>query len=97
MRSYLLGLASRVKYRLANTLEKKQEVCAFAISVTEKSFPQGNPVMYLATEVLDVKNDGKAPDRVFSEILCREIKDAGFEENGDYLAIVKLLEAVKPE
>ena len=87
MRSYILGLASRVKYRLAKTSEeKKQEVCNFAIGATDKEFLQGNPVIYLAIEAVEHN------DRAFCSLLREEIERAGFEENEDYLAILKLLE-----
>ena len=90
IRSYILGLASRVKYRLAKTSdEKRQDACAFAIRTTEKSFPQGNPAMYLAIEAIEHK------DSAFCEMLHAELAGAGFEENADYLAIIKLLDEVK--
>ena len=90
MRSYILGLASRVRYRLAKTSEeKRQEVCAFAIRVTEQAFPQGNPVIYLAIEA--VEND----DSAFCALLRGEIMGAGFEENENYAAILRLLEKVQ--
>ena len=87
MRSYILGLASRVRYRLAKTSEeKRQEVCNFAIQATDTSFPQGNPVVYLASEAVR-KEDG-----AFCELLNTALSEAGFEENSYYVAIVKLLE-----
>ena len=89
MRSYILGLASRVKYRLAKTSEeKRQDVISFAIGATERSFPQGNPVVYLAIEAVD-KADG-----AFCELLRTALDGAGFEENSDFTAVVKLLEGV---
>ena len=92
MRSYLLGLASRVKYRLAKTSdEKRQDACSFAIKATEQSFPQGNPVVYLAIEAIE-KEDGE-----FCELLRERLADAGFEENEDFNNIVKLLEGVNHE
>ena len=90
MRSYILGLASRVRYRLAKTSEeKRQEVCAFAIRVTEQTFPQGNPVVYLAVEAID------KGDSAFCTLLLTELAEAGFEENADYQAIIKLLEGTQ--
>ena len=92
MSSYLLGLASRVKYRLAKaSYEKKEDACEFAVSATEKSFPQGNPVVYLAVEALD-NEDGE-----FCKTLLEKIKAASFEESADYSYIVKLLEGVSNE
>ena len=89
MRSYILGLASRVKYRLAKTSdEKKQEVCNFAIEATDLSFPQGNPVVYLAIEAIE------KPDADFCKLLHTQMQEKGFEENADYQAIIKLLEEV---
>ena len=89
MRSYILGLAARVKYRLAKTSEvKKKGACDFAIGVTDSSFPQGNPVIYLAIEAVDKE------DSAFCELLCTELADAGFTENDDYNAIVNLLKGV---
>ena len=89
MRSYLLGLASRVKYRLAKTSDdKKESVCAFAIGVTDKTFPQGNPVVYLSIEAVEKK------DSAFCKLLLEKIAEADFEENTDYHNIVKLLEEV---
>lgn len=89
MRSYILGLASRVKYRLAKTSEEKREsVCAFAIQATDKSFPQGNPVIYLSVEAIE-KRDG-----AFCKLLRENIADAEFEQNEDYHNIVELLEGV---
>ena len=91
MSSYILGLASCVKYRLAKTSEKNREsVCAFAIGATDKSFPQGNPVVYLSIEAVE-KRDG-----AFCKMLLEKIKAAGFEdsEKNDYSDIVKLLEGV---
>ena len=89
MRSYLLGLASRVKYRLAKTSEERREnVCEFAIGATDKSFPQGNPVVYLSVEAVG-KRDG-----AFCKLMLEKIGDAGFERNADYDNIVKLLEGV---
>ncbi len=83
MRSYILGLASRVKYRLAKTSEEKREsVCAFAIQATDKSFPQGNPVIYLSVEAIE-KRDG-----AFCKLLRENIADAEFEQNEDYHNIV---------
>lgn len=89
MRPYLLGLASRVKYRLAKTSEERREsVCEFAIGATDKSFPQGNPVVYLSVEAVG-KRDG-----AFCKLMLEKIGDAGFERNADYDNIVKLLEGV---
>lgn len=85
IRSYILGLACRVKYRLAKP-GTWEDVCSFAISVTEKSFPQGNPVVYLAVEAIQDKNNA------FCELLLSKLADAGFEESKDYLSIVGLLE-----
>ncbi len=85
MRSYLMGLASCVKYRLAKTANDKQEVCRFAIEATDVSFPQGNPVVYLAIEAVE-KEDG-----AFCQVLLDEIGNCGFEENADYNNIVKIL------
>lgn len=89
MRSYLLGLASRVKYRLAKTSEEKiDKAREFAIEATDKSFPQGNPVVYLAVEAVE-KNDN-----AFCKLLLEEIKkdEYDFEQNTNYRNIVKLLE-----
>ena len=92
MRSYILGLASRVKYRLAKTAEgKRQDVCDFAIRETEQSFPQGNPVVYLAIEAI-TNQDGE-----FCLLLRTQLDGAGFEENEDFHNIVKLLEGVYHE
>ena len=92
MRSYILGLASRVKYRLAKTSdEKRQDACKFAIEVTEQSFPQGNPVIYLAIDAIE-KEDGE-----FCQLLRAALADADFEQNSDYNMIVKLLEGVSNE
>ena len=92
MRAYLLGLASRVKYRLAKSSEeKKQEVLNFAIGATDASFPQGNPTIYLAVEAV------KSGDSAFCALLYDEIVGAGFEQNDDYLGILKLLEAMQAE
>ena len=92
MRSYILGLASRVKYRLAKTSEeKRQDVCDFAIQATDKSFPQGNPVVYLAIEA--VENE----DGAFCAMLCTQLESAGFQENADFTTIVKLLKGVNHE
>ena len=89
MRSYILGLAARVKYRLAKTSdEKKQEACDFAIGATEASFPQGNPVMYLAIEAIEKEDDA------FCALLHAELAKAGFQKNADFDAIVKLLQGV---
>ncbi len=89
MRSYILGLASRVKYRLAKTSEEKREsVCAFAVQATDKSFPSGNPVIYLSVEAVE-KRDG-----AFCKLLLENIGDADFEHNKDYQKIVGLLEGV---
>lgn len=86
MRSYLLGLASRVKYRLAKTSEeKKAAVCDFAIGATDKSFPQGNPVVYLAMEA------ARAQDKDFCVALLEKMRAAGFEKNSDYDKIEKIL------
>lgn len=87
MRSYLLGLASRVKYRLAKTSEEG-EVCEFAIKATDKSFPQGNPVVYLAVEAVEKNDDA------FCKLLREKIEDYGFEQNTVYHNIIKLLEGV---
>ena len=90
MRSYLLGLASRVKYRLAKTSEeKKQEVCEFALKATDSTFPQGNPVVYLAIEAVEYE------DAAFCEMLATALEGAGFEANADYKAILKLLQGVQ--
>lgn len=92
MRSYILGLASRVKYRLAKTSEeKKQDACKFAIEATDKEFPQGNPVVYLV--IAAVENN----DSEFCALLRSEIMDAGFQENEDYNAILGLLEKAQAE
>ena len=92
MRSYILGLAARVKYRLARTSEeKKQEACNFALQATEQTFPQGNPVIYLAIEAI------KSDDSAFCALLRSEIVGAGFEENENYTAIIGLLEKVQTE
>ncbi len=89
MRSYLLGLASRVKYRLARTSDdKKKEVCEFAIGATEQSFPQGNPVVYLAIEAVEKNDDA------FCKLLLEEIEKYDFEQNAYYHNIIKLLEGV---
>ena len=85
IRSYILGLACRVKFRQAKP-GNWEDVCAFAISVTEKSFPQGNPVIYLAIEAIGNKNSA------FCATLLTQLSGAGFEENKDYLSIVGLLE-----
>lgn len=89
MRSYLTGLESCVKYRLAKTSkEKRAEVCAFAIGHTDKSFPQGNPVVYLAIEAAEKK------DKDFCEMLLEEIRKEQFEQNTDFQNIEKLLGGV---
>lgn len=89
MRSYLLGLASRVKYRLARTSDdKKKEVCEFALGVTDQSFPQGNPVVYLAVEAVERNDDA------FCKLLREEIEKYDFEQNTNYHNIIKLLEGV---
>ena len=90
MRSYVLGLASRVKYRLAKTSEEKRlEACNFAFLATEQSFPQGNPVVYLAIEAIERE------DSEFCKLLCDKLADSDFEQNSDYNQIVKLLKSVQ--
>lgn len=87
MRSYILGLEACVKYRLAKTSdEKRTEACKTAIGWTDKSFPQGNPVVYLAIEAVENK------DEKFCVMLRNEMSIAGFEENTDFNNILKLLE-----
>lgn len=88
MRSYVMGLASCVKYRLAKTLDlKMKEAYKLAIDETDESFPQGNPVVYLATEAIERK------DAEF----CREMRSAlsnkNFDKNEDFNNIIKLLES----
>lgn len=85
MRSYLLGLESCVKLRLAKNSREMEEVCDFAISATDKSFPQGNPVTYLAVEMTEKK------DETFCKMLLEKIGNADFEENTDYYNILKIL------
>ena len=88
MRSYLLGLASRVKYRQAkNSEEKRAEACRFAIAATDPSFPKGNPVVYLAVEAI-----GKG-DSDFCELMLLELESAGFDKSAEYYsALIELLE-----
>ena len=83
MRDYLLGLACRVKYRLQNS--SWDEVCDFAINNTKESFPQGNPVVYLAVEARG------AGDASFCAKLLAKMQEKNFEKNSDYLRIEKLL------
>ena len=85
MRSYLLGLESCVKYRLAKSSEEKRaEACDFAVNNTDKSFPQGNPVVYLAIEAAEKK------DGAFCTML-RGKMEGKFDKNSDYDNILKIL------
>lgn len=93
MRSYLLGLASCVKFRSAKTSEEKREAAiSFAIENTDESFAEGNPVIYLAVEAVEKQ------DADFCGLLLKKIKEKNFDKTSkDYNDIVKMLEGAKNE
>lgn len=93
MRSFLLGLASCVKYRNAKTSEEKRvAACAFAVENTDESFSVGNPVTYLATEAAEKE------DADFCKLLLEKIKEKNFDKTAeDYIRIVNMLEGAKNE
>lgn len=85
-RAYVCGQGACVKYRLAETEEEKNSVAAFAAEETESTFPAGNPLVFLAVEAAGNK------DKSFCTVLLQTMQTKGFEQNGDYRNIVKILE-----
>lgn len=92
-KDYVYGRGARAKYRLAQTAEEKERVCAFALEYTENSFPAGNPVMTLAVEGATKR------DAVFCAMLLKELQsgECAFAQNANYTSIVKILEEFKNE
>ena len=84
-RDYLTGTAARVKYRLSKTDEEKEAAIGFALSETDKSFPEGNPFIALTAEAL--KGDGDAA------LLLSSLREGGVEHNEQYQAIEEILES----
>ena len=86
-RGYVCGLAARVRYRLASSPEDADMVIAFAVSETDESFPQGNPVIALTLEAVT------AQDSAFCSRLLLGLKEGSFDaENADYLKMINILE-----
>ncbi len=86
-RSYVCGLAARVRYRLSDE-KTEEEVIEFALSETGKNFPQGNPMVALTVEA------ARAEDTEFCRRLSESLRGGGFEESKDYLNMIKILEGV---
>lgn len=82
-RDYLTGTAARVKYRLAKTDAEKKAAIDFAVSETDEAFPEGNPLIALAAEILQ---EGSGAD------LLAALRAGDFAHNEQYEAIVKILE-----
>lgn len=85
-RGYICGVAASVRYRLATTDEARAALLDFTAEETEKSFPQGNPSVVLAVTA------ARAQDESFCGLLLERLRAGGFEENADYLSIIKILE-----
>ncbi len=85
-RSYIFGLASRVKYHLAKTEEERAAVITFALNETDKAFPSGNPAIALATEA------AKEKDKEFCAALISALKEGGFTNTADYTAVINFLQ-----
>ena len=78
-RGYLCGLAAQVRYRLAKEDEEREEVLAFALSETDLSFPQGNPVILL------IQAAAKNGDKAFLGRILETLESTGFDEESPYL------------
>ena len=89
-RAYICGQAACVRYRLADTDEKKAEVITFAVSETAHTFPSGNPVIALSVEA------ARAEDKAFCALLLGSI-EGQFEDNINYRSIVSILEGITNE
>ncbi len=90
-RGYLCGQAACAGYRLAETQEEREDVVRFAVAETPSSFPEGNPVAVLAAEA------AKSTDSEFCRLLLGRIREREYEQNRDYISIVKILEVVANE
>ena len=86
-RGYVCGLAARVRYRLSKA-SGGEEVIAFALSETDKTFPQGNPMIALTVEAATAK------DVAFCTLLSESLQSAGFEECNDLSNMIGILEGV---
>ncbi len=87
-RSYLCGLASRVKFHLALTDDERSAVCAFAIEESPAELSAESPVITLAIEAID------AEDAEFCRLLLLQVRAEGKfnAENEHYLDLIKFLE-----
>ena len=85
-RGYVCGRAAVVRYRLASTEEDRTALLEFVELETEKRFPQGNPSIQLAAAL------ARSGDSALCLRLLEALRAGDFEENADYLAIVKILE-----
>ncbi len=85
-RDYLTGSAARMKYRLAGDGAEKAEVLDFAFSETEKSFPEGNPVVALSAEAISRQ------DKAFAGEIYSRLNASDFEQNQDFMRLKEALE-----
>lgn len=86
-RNYLTGSAARMMYRLAETDAEKGDALAFALSETEKAFPDGNPVIALSAEA------ASHADTAFLETVCARLMASEFEHSEAFLRLLTELEA----
>lgn len=82
-RDYVMGRAACVKYALG-----REDAIEFAVAETQKTFPEGNPVVALAAEA------ASAGDAAFCADLLAAMRAADFEETAYYLNIVTILEGI---
>ncbi len=85
-RDYLTGSAAKVMYRLSSTDEEKSSALAFALSETQASFPQGNPIVALSAEAF------RQDDSAFLAKIYSAITQQGFENSADYQRLTHQLE-----
>ena len=85
-RDYLVGSAARVKFRLAIDDAAKEQVLAFALGETAKSFPEGNPTIALAAEAISRQ------DKAFAGTLLARLKSSDFEQSEAFLRLLSALE-----
>ncbi len=85
-RSYVCAKGACVKYRISKSVEEKENVYAFAVKETDKKFSSENPVLMLALTAAERK------DAEYCTYLKENLPKEQFEENQNYLNIMKILE-----
>lgn len=87
-RRIVCGIASRVKYHLAQTDDQKSAVCAFAIEESPAALTAESPVFALALEAIGERNGA------FCQMLSERLSAEGkFDKSNEhYQNLIKFLE-----